>query len=259
MSNKGLENLSANRYWYFAAALVLVITIILGYLVFSIQPVDRDLKVDKVFFKSVEYGDDDTDLKILVFLTNNGESEIENVKVRAFAIERDSNLARSEDTVTIGTISGQTTEEGELSINVPNRDSYRIELLVFEDSKMTIRGSGTIDLRNVGVDENDTQGDGSPSADPFVLDGDEDGASLLAESTDSSFILTGICLLLIPGIVIVIIIIAVYNSNKNKKTNVPPPQFKNVDKGRNRAEPFEGFTKIEDFHAEEEIEKEEKE
>lgn len=258
MKGSAGRNIRENRYWYVAAVVVLAITVVLGYLVYSIEPVDRDLKVDKVFFKSVEYGDDETDLRILVFLTNDGDSEIEEVKVRAFAIERDSNLARSEDTVTIGKINGQTTEEGELSITVPNRDSYRIELLVFEDSKLTIRGSGTIDLRMVGVPDNISNGGGGgPSADPFSIDdGNERG--MFDTDDGGAFLWTSICILIVPAVIVVIIVVAVYSSSKKNKSrkDLPEEDWRKAERTRSRAEPIEGLTRIEDFQPEEEKEEE---
>lgn len=254
MNRNVASNLRENRIWYGAGALVIVLTIVLGYIALTIEPVDRDLKVDEVFFKSVEYGEDETDLNIIVFLTNDGDSEISEVRVRAFAIEIDSNLARSEDTVVIGKIDGQTTEEGELSISVPNRDSYRIELLVFEDSKMTIKGSGTINLKQVGVDINQSHGDGGASAADFDIDND-DGGSLLESEGNAAFIGTALCMVLIPAAIIVVIIIAVVaSSRKNKDRRPVRLDDERSDPGRQRAQPIKGLTKIEDFQEEKEEE-----
>ncbi len=210
MKGKVKRNLSRNRLWYFGAVVLLILTIVLGYYVVNIEEEDTDLSVEEVYFASEELGGVDTDLKIIVFLTNNGKTDITNVKVRAFIIESDSNLARDEDSVLLGRIRGKTTLEGELHISVPNNDSYRIELLVFEDSKLSIRGSGSIDLKGVGVvtdymnldTTNDESGWGAP-------DSAEDASSLL---------FTSLCVLIIPiGIIIIVVVVIVKQSGKQRK------------------------------------------
>ena len=209
MKGKMNRNLSRNRIWYLGAVVLLILTIVLGYYVINIEEEDTDLSVEEVYFASEELGGADTDLKIIVFLTNNGRTDIQNVKVRAFVIESDSNLARDEDLAFFGRIGGKTTLEGELHISVPNNDSYRIELLVFEESKLSIRGSGSIDLKGVGVvtDYSDITNDESGLSYGW-------GADAVSEDASSLFF-TGLCVLILPiGIIIIVIVVIVKQSGK---------------------------------------------
>lgn len=213
MRDRIREELSRNKWWYAVFALIVVVTCTLAYFVSQIEEEKgTDLIVDEVYFRTSELGGEDTDLRILVFLTNDGKGDIDEVRVRAFAVETDSNLARDEDAITMGNIKGKSTSEGELSITVPNNDSYRIELLVFEEGKLTIRGAGTVDLKGVGV-----------ASDYENIDGDDDNGALggasMAETADkaSSFLGAVCILILLPGVIIAIIIFAVVQT-KRKRT-----------------------------------------
>lgn len=202
-----------NRRWVAGGVLMLIIFSVLVYFVVTIPGDNTDLSVDEVFFNSIEMDGPDSDLKITVFLTNEGEDEIDDVMVRAFVIERDSNLARDEDRVDMGTISGKSTKEGDLFISIPNNDTYRIEILVFEDSKLTLRGSGTIDLVGVGVasdytgSDDDDDNDYSQGSAPldWGVD-DEDGGALLGM----------LCVLMFPIAFVILIVILVVKNQKKK-------------------------------------------
>jgi len=200
-----------NRRWIAVSVLMLIIFSVLIYFVMTIPGDDTDLAVDEVFFNSIEMDGLESDLKITVFLTNEGEDEIYDVMVRAFVIERDSNLARDEDQVEMGTISGKSTKEEELFISVPNNDTYRIEIVVFEDAKLTLRGSGTIDLVGVGVASDYTGSDDDDNDAPMSapsLDwggGDDEGAALGM-----------LCIVMFPIAFVILIVILVVKNQKKK-------------------------------------------
>ncbi len=210
---------SVNKRWIVAAIIVIIIFSVLTYFVVNIEKEDKDLLVDEVIIGSIEMEGLESDLKISVHMTNKGKSEVDDVKIRAFVIERDSNLARDEASLDMNSIPGKTTKEGELFISVPNNDSYRIELLVFEDSKLTLRGSGTIDLTGVGVaseyrSEEDQGSGGGMSYSPSLFEEGEE---------DRSAAFLGICFLLVlPILVIAIIIWAVVKNQKKRDPESDP-------------------------------------
>ncbi len=217
MKGKLRDELVRNKWWYIAIIIVIVIASILAYFVSQIEAEKgTDLIVDEVYFSpTTDLGGEDSDLKILVFLTNEGKGDIDEVRIRAFAVETDSNLARDEDSVTMGNILGKTTSEGELFISVPNNDSYRIELLVFEDGKLTIRGSGTVDLKGVG-----TASDYKTSGDDDTSDNDLSYGFGPAESDGSTAFFALCIFLVLPVIIIGIIIYAVVKGQKMRTEKV---------------------------------------
>ncbi len=213
MKGKLRDELIRNKWWYIAFIIVIVIASLLAYFVSQIEAEKgTDLIVDEVYFSpTTDLGGKDSDLKILVFLTNEGKGDIDEVKVRAFAVETDSNLARDEDSVTMGNILGKTTSEGELFISVPNNDSYRIELLVFEDGKLTIRGSGTVDLKGVGM-----ASDYKTSGDDDTSDNELSYGFGSPDSAGSAPFFALCIFLVLPVIIIGIIIYAVVKGRKMK-------------------------------------------
>ncbi|HHD15644.1 MAG TPA: hypothetical protein ENK47_02940, partial [Euryarchaeota archaeon] len=75
-----------NGTWYGAFLLILVMTVVLGYFVFTIDHGSgaHNLEVEEVIMSSHgTLGGTETDLTISVFLTNQGKGAIDDVRVRA--------------------------------------------------------------------------------------------------------------------------------------------------------------------------------
>ena len=199
-----------NKFWYIAVVGMLILTVVLGSFALNLEEEkDTYLKVDEVFFVFESIDENSMDLKIIVFLTNDGTSDIEDVKIRAFVIETNSNLARDEDTIVMGKVSGSSTKEGELHVSIPTNDTYRIEIIVFEESKLTIRGAGSINLEGVGVAQ-----DYQNVNDDDLGSVEEDAASFAGGSC--SFI---VCLGVLGSFVVIIVI--VYIVQQVKKDSDP--------------------------------------
>ncbi|MBN1389136.1 MAG: hypothetical protein JXA22_00680 [Candidatus Thermoplasmatota archaeon] len=135
-----------------AAVLLLVITIVLGYFVFKVEEKkESDLIVEDVQFIMRGADSERSRIEIAVFISNVGNKDVGNLKIRAFTVETGSNLAMDDSSTTLTDVRQQTTVEGDLMVDIPNNDSYRMELLIFREDRLVIRGSGTIDLENVGA------------------------------------------------------------------------------------------------------------
>jgi len=245
-----------NGTWYGAFLLILVMTVVLGYFVFTIDHGSgaHNLEVEEVIMSSHgTLGGTETDLTISVFLTNQGKGAIDDVRVRAFAVERDSNLARDEDAISMGRIEGETSPEGELHITVPNNDTYRIELLVFENGRLTLRGSGTIDLKGIGVASEYSTYE-PPEMTGAGGDTEDNGIWRSPASSDEAFslLMSAFCLLVIPGIIVVLVIIAVVKQGKKnaEKHRIVSPDGPSGDAGEtgtasSRSRSLEEFTRKE--------------
>jgi acyl-coenzyme A thioesterase PaaI-like protein len=187
----------------------MVLSLILGYIVFHDEgDKDTTIVVDEVYFVMKHQGGTTSTIEITVFISNVGENDINELLIRAFSIETGSNLAKDDASITINDVKERTTAEGNLTVVVPNRDRYRIEILVFREGKLDIRGSGTIDLTSIGAaTDYRTYPDGGPAP------------SVAADAMASPWALT--CLLLIgaPVALIVLILIIVY-ATKNNRTEI---------------------------------------
>ena len=193
-----------------AASVALLVTLII--VIWPEETVSTDLEVDEVYFSTKELGGTDTDLEILVFITNEGDDDVSRVEIRAFAVETDSNIARDEARVELSGLKAETSLEGKLYITIPNNDTYRIELLIFEEGKLSIRGSGTVDLTGVGSASDYRTDDGSGDDESYG------GIEIVDDGTASGSIL--ICLFM-GAIIVVVLIVIVVAMNKKKVSTVP--------------------------------------
>jgi len=144
MGNKGLIVLSV---------LLTVICLILGTILF-VMILDEDeeasLFVDEVYFIGRDTGRTDMTIDVEVWLTNEGKGAARTVSVNVFAVETDSNLARANASMNLEGMKGKRSSKALMSMEVPLNDTYRIEVLVFKDGKLTITGSGVLDLTKAG-------------------------------------------------------------------------------------------------------------
>ena len=223
---KGSRNfLRSHLPWFMAAIVVLIIVVVLGYYTFREEKEEElDLMVDEVYFKTKasELGGSTTDIDIVVFVTNQKENDVEKVVLRAFAVDTSSNLARDEARTVIGRLPGDKTEEGLLSIKVPNSDTYRIEIIVFANDKIAIRGSGTVDLTGIGTasDYQNLDDDNDNDAGIFP-DSDSWGAPAMGANASP---VVCIFFLMIAGAVALVVVIIVAVVKAVKKAETPPVQ-----------------------------------
>ncbi|MCK5772344.1 MAG: hypothetical protein KAH57_01015 [Thermoplasmata archaeon] len=207
-------NIRKNLPWFLGAAASVALLVSLIIVIWPEETTSTDLEVDEVYFSTKELGGTDTDLEILVFITNEGDDDVSRVEIRAFAVETDSNIARDEARVELSGLKAETSLEGKLYITVPNNDTYRIELLIFEEGKLSIRGSGTVDLTGVGS-ASDYRTDGGVDDEALydTMGIEEDGAA-------SGSIL--ICMFM--GVVVIGILVAVVVAVSKKKGSVGPEE-----------------------------------
>jgi len=221
---KGSRNfLRSHLPWFMAAIVVLIIVVVLGYYTFREEKEEElDLMVDEVYFKTKasELGGSTTDIDIVVFVTNQKENDVEKVVLRAFAVDTSSNLARDEARTVIGRLPGDKTEEGLLSIKVPNSDTYRIEIIVFANDKIAIRGSGTVDLTGIGTasDYHNLDDDDSDDGNYY-----SEGPWAPTMGADASPVVC-IFFLMVAGAVALVVVIIVAVVKAVKKAETPPVQ-----------------------------------
>jgi flagellar basal body-associated protein FliL len=166
------------------------------------------LMVEDVFFmKTLGYraSNEWTDITTTVYITNDGMADARNVKITAFPIDKNKNLALDKRDTVVGSIPAQETKEVEFIITVPGGTRHDVNLLIFESNKLILRGSGSVviqgDYTNVPKYQteeihgtrNDTDYDGMADSweqyyglDPTnpndaKRDDDKDGLSNLAE------------------------------------------------------------------------------
>lgn len=109
------------------------------------------LYVEDVFFMKADSrsnGDDEEEEKIdiitTVYITNDGMAKAKDVKIIARPIDENKNLAQYKTDKLVGTIPVEKTSEIEFTIKVPSGAKHNVDLMIFEDGKLILRGSGSV-------------------------------------------------------------------------------------------------------------------
>jgi hypothetical protein len=128
---------------------------------------DRDayLIVEQVYFESKEIEKDTYDIEVKAYVTNDGDDPCD-VRVSVFAKEMDSNLVFDSDTMFLGILEGRTTVKANMIVSIDSMRRYIIEVLVYKDGKVVVKGSGTVNLKEAGTGAKDFETDERDSAPP---------------------------------------------------------------------------------------------
>ncbi len=77
------------------------------------------------------------------YMTNIWDEDSGDIKVIAYVVKTSNKVAEYKNTVEIGKIAGDTTAEIEIPI-VLTSDNFKVDLLIFEDEKLVLKGSFTV-------------------------------------------------------------------------------------------------------------------
>lgn len=137
-----------------------IINIIFGSIIFYQEVIyeeelkDALLTVDEVYFLLEESTDGKIHLSVIAFISNEGEMDCQ-ARIRAFAIDADSNLAMDDAVENVGKVPAGKTVEASLEMELDYNGSFRIELMVFKDDMITVKGYGTVNLAYHGFGGSD--------------------------------------------------------------------------------------------------------
>ena len=142
--------------------------------IYKEEKTDAILVVEEVYFVLAQSNTESYRISVKVFISNDGEKDCD-AKVRGFIIDKDSNLAMDDTEAAAGRIPAGKTVETSLEMEVLYNGSFRVELLVFKDGLITVKGSGNINLAQFGTGGKDysntvtdpTEEDEKGSALPF--------------------------------------------------------------------------------------------
>jgi hypothetical protein len=128
------------------------------------EPAPARLEVEEVYFVENGMSMGKTKMDVFVFITNDGDKDCRSF-IRAFAVDKDTNIAMDDSSTTETEVKGQTSNEATLTLEVPSNGKYRVELLVFKDDKITVKGLGFVDLKTGGTAGSDYR---TTDEDPMV-------------------------------------------------------------------------------------------
>ena len=108
------------------------------------------LFVDATYLLKTEETNDTVNVTCTIYLTNTWDKASGDLKAIAYIIETNNNLAVFKNTVEIGKIAGDSTAEIEIPVVLSN-NSYKVDILLFEDDKLVIKGQITISAHPVYI------------------------------------------------------------------------------------------------------------
>ncbi len=114
------------------------------------EEVPARLIVEDAYFVKKSEQDGNTSIDVFLFVTNKGNIDCKSY-VRAFSIDKDTNLAMDDAQTGTVTVNGMETVEISLEIIVPSSEEYRMEFLIFKGDRIDVKGKGSIDLTEEGT------------------------------------------------------------------------------------------------------------
>ncbi|MFH1101273.1 MAG: hypothetical protein V1726_04475 [Methanobacteriota archaeon] len=133
-------------------AIIIIVVGIFAAMILRIraEPVfpEEHLFVDATYLLKTDETNDTVNITCTLYLTNIWTKESGNIKATAYVIETSDNLAVYKNTVTIGNIAADSTAEIEIPLVLSN-NSYKVEILIFENEKLVIKGVITISAQPI--------------------------------------------------------------------------------------------------------------
>ena len=109
------------------------------------------LFIEDVFFKGLEGAP--MRVEMTIYLTNDGTEAARDVKVDAWPIMAESNIAKSDTTVSVSDIEVNHTASPELVLYLEPDTVHNVEIIIFEDGMIVLRGRSTASTSGSGVSE----------------------------------------------------------------------------------------------------------
>lgn len=143
---------------------------------------EAELEIEEgmVFFQLDDIEDGSFRMTISIYITNYGEEESGEVRVNIYAENKFNDIVYDSANKTVDPIGGRKTIEVTLPIELPDNNSFRIRIFLFEAGLIKILGYGEVSLTNIDqtvVEYTDADGGGrggQPANDPMSYDDSED-------------------------------------------------------------------------------------
>ncbi|MBA7593254.1 hypothetical protein ES703_00172 [subsurface metagenome] len=145
--------------WGIVAALAVITSIVAATLALIPPPTkaqepewkrETKLQVDDVYFLAGE--DDNTEDNLIpiittLYLTNAQWNSSGSVKIVAYILRTNPNIAVDKSTLEVGIIPGSTTKEAGVHVMLPGLNTpYDVDFLIFENDLLVLRGQGNIEV-----------------------------------------------------------------------------------------------------------------
>jgi len=104
---------------------------------------EEHLFVEEIYLLKTEETNETVSVTCTPYLTNIWDEESGDIEIIAYVVKESNNVADCKNTVEIGKIAADSTAELEVPV-VLSGDTYRVDMLIFEDGKLVLKGSLTL-------------------------------------------------------------------------------------------------------------------
>ncbi len=130
---------------------------------------------DDVMLKTMD--NDTYTLEIEVLITNTAKGTAKNLRVEVIGSDYDSKLTYALGNTTIASLQGEKSQEIGVLITVPRVESHKIQILIFEDDTIKLKGYRVISVEGTGSKSNFKIYYSQESTSVYKSDNDEEGIS----------------------------------------------------------------------------------
>lgn len=112
---------------------------------------DAVLEVEEVYFNYDGYSSGEYQISVKAFISNVGDKDCD-MRIRAFAVDERSNLAMDDAETVSEIVRADTTVETSFEMSVLYNGTFTVELMIFKDDLITVKGYGKVSLsdRRIG-------------------------------------------------------------------------------------------------------------
>lgn len=136
------------KYILSVAVILIIISAVFAYLS---REKKNSLSVDAMYLLKKEEGEEEINVSAIIYLTNIN-SVSGNVRIIAYLTEYGREIALYKKEVMVGKLPKDKTTEIEFEMSIEN-GSYSLQILVFEDNLLKIKGGGWINVYRNSRDE----------------------------------------------------------------------------------------------------------
>ncbi len=107
---------------------------------------EKHLFVEEIYLLKTEETNTTINITCTPYLTNIWSKESGKIKIVAYVVKESNKVADCKNTVLVGKINADSTKEIEIPLMLSD-DAYQVDILIFEDEKLVLKGSLKIKTR----------------------------------------------------------------------------------------------------------------
>ena len=165
----------------------------------------ENMRIEEVFFILTHVDDDSITVDITIYLTNTGNKDTGEVNITAFAKRTKTNIGSGQGSAIISKIETGKTDNAKISMEFDKNETFKIEIMVFDDRYLGPQGYGEITTGDVDQSAEDFVNEGSGGSPGNAEDDDDKDEAMMGADSSASFVL---CFFVFIPVLLIILFMA---------------------------------------------------